>query len=167
MRQHLQHDITRRGLVMSRHGPLAMLAGLSPNIRIDATDVVIAVPARSGTDTEQIELALGEQDEILLVPSHFTWPEVNMLIHKDCIAGREHTTVLIQYALAAMRHAGEAPVPPATLLTMLRAIADPTRMQILQLIVGQARSTREIAGLIGITEAAISKHLKLLQDAGW
>jgi len=24
-----------------------------------------------------------------------------------------------------------------------------------------------IAGLIGLTEAAISKHLKILQDAGW
>ncbi|MFF5212187.1 ArsR/SmtB family transcription factor [Streptosporangium sp. NPDC000396] len=49
----------------------------------------------------------------------------------------------------------------------LRAAAHPTRLQILQLLAGHPRSTRELAGLIGLTEAAISKHLKPLAEAGW
>jgi DNA-binding transcriptional ArsR family regulator len=52
-------------------------------------------------------------------------------------------------------------------LRLLRAAGDPTRLQILQLLAPRPRSTREVAGLIGLTEAAISKHLKLLLDAGW
>jgi DNA-binding transcriptional ArsR family regulator len=35
------------------------------------------------------------------------------------------------------------------------------------LLAQRPRSTRELAGLIGLTEAAISKQLKPLQDAGW
>jgi DNA-binding transcriptional ArsR family regulator len=42
-----------------------------------------------------------------------------------------------------------------------------SRLQILQLPAGRPRSTREIAGLVGLTEAAISRHLKLLAEAGW
>ncbi|HCT79338.1 MAG TPA: hypothetical protein DGT23_22810 [Micromonosporaceae bacterium] len=66
------------------------------------------------------------------------------------------------------RHAtgrGRAPVPPNDLLKLLRSLADPTRLQILQLLARRSWSTREMAGLIGLTEAAISKHLKQLRDA--
>ena len=50
---------------------------------------------------------------------------------------------------------------------MLRALSDQTRLQILKLIVTKARSTRELSEIIGISDAAISKHLKLLQRNGW
>ena len=66
-----------------------------------------------------------------------------------------------------MQHQGHAPKPPEDLLKLLRAVADPTRMQILRLLARRPCSTREIARLIGLIEAAISKHLKLLHDAGW
>jgi DNA-binding transcriptional ArsR family regulator len=57
-------------------------------------------------------------------------------------------------------------VPPERLLKLMRAAGDLTRLQILQMISQQERSTRELAGIIGISEAAISKHLRVLQDVG-
>ena len=101
------------------------------------------------------------------MPSHFVWPELTAVVQRDVRGGREQVTVLVVYALAEMQREGRAPVPPEDLLRLLRSAGDPTRLQVLQLLAARPRSTREIAGLIGLTEAAISKHLKLLQDAGW
>jgi DNA-binding transcriptional ArsR family regulator len=165
---HLRDDIARRGRAMSRRGLLRMLEELSPHVRVDqrTDDVVIRPPGRRKA-AEQIDLTLTDHDQILLLPSHFVWPELTAVAQKDLQDGREQQTVLIVYALAEMQREGRAPVPPQELLKLLRSAGDPTRLQVLQLLAQQPRSTRELAGLIGLTEAAISKHLKLLQEAGW
>lgn len=49
---------------------------------------------------------------------------------------------------------------------MLRALADETRLRALKLIAAQPRSTQELAPLVGISEAGLSKHLRLLARAG-
>jgi DNA-binding transcriptional ArsR family regulator len=168
MAARLRADIARRGRAISRRGLLRMLEELSPHVRVDhSTDeVVIPRPGRrAGAD--QLDLTLTDHDQLLLVPSHFVWPELTAVAQTDPQDGREQQTVLIVYALAEMQREGRAPVPPQALLKLLRSAGDPTRLQVLQLLTQQPRSTREIAGLIGLTEAAISKQLKLLQDAGW
>jgi DNA-binding transcriptional ArsR family regulator len=164
----LRDDIARRGRAMSRRGLLRMLEELSPHVRVDhnSDDVVIRRPGRR-KDADQLDLTLTDHDQLLLVPSHFVWPELTAVAQRDPRDGREQQTVLIVYAMAEMQREGRAPVPPQGLLKLLRSAGDPTRLQVLQLLAQQPRSTREIAGLIGLTEAAISKHLKLLQDAGW
>jgi DNA-binding transcriptional ArsR family regulator len=164
----LRADIARRGRAMSRRGLLQMLEELSPHVRVDhnSDEVVIRRPGLR-KDADQLDLTLTGHDQLLLVPSHFVWPELTAVAQRDPQDGREQQTVLIVYALAEMQREGRAPVPPQGLLKLLRSAGDPTRLQVLQLLVQQPRSTREIAGLIGLTEAAISKHLKLLQDAGW
>ena len=83
------------------------------------------------------------------------------------LSDEEQLAVLIVYSLAEMQEEGQAPLPPEQLLKLLRSAGDPTRLQVLQLLAQRPRSTRELAGLIGLSEAAISKHLKLLQEAGW
>jgi DNA-binding transcriptional ArsR family regulator len=164
----LRDDIARRGRAMSRRGLSRMLEELSPHVRVDqSTDEVVIRPPGRRKAAEQIELTLTDHDQLLLVPSHFVWPELTTVAQKDLEDGREQLTVLIVYALAAMQREGRAPVPPQALFKLLRSAGDPTRLQVLQLLAQQPRSTREIAGLIGLTEAAISKHLKLMQDAGW
>jgi DNA-binding transcriptional ArsR family regulator len=164
----LRADLARRGRAVSRRGLLQMLDELSPHARVDhsTAEVVIRRPGLRA-DADQLDLALTDHDQLLLVPSHFVWPELTAVAQKDPDDGREQQTVLIVYALAEMQREGRAPVPPQELLKLLRSAGDPTRLQVLQLLTQQPRSTREIAGLIGLTEAAISKHLKLLQDAGW
>ena len=49
---------------------------------------------------------------------------------------------------------------------VFRAIADPTRREILNLLRGGHRTVGEIAGNFRTSRPAISKHLRLLRSAG-
>jgi DNA-binding transcriptional ArsR family regulator len=49
---------------------------------------------------------------------------------------------------------------------VFRAIADPTRREILGLLTGGRHTVNEIAGNFRISRPAISKHLRLLRRAG-
>jgi DNA-binding transcriptional ArsR family regulator len=49
---------------------------------------------------------------------------------------------------------------------VFRAIADPTRREILSLLRGGRRTVGEIAGNFRTSRPAISKHLRLLRSAG-
>ncbi len=49
---------------------------------------------------------------------------------------------------------------------VFRAIADPTRRQILGLLRGRAHTVNEIAGNFRSSRPAISKHLRLLRSVG-
>lgn len=51
------------------------------------------------------------------------------------------------------------------LIVLLKALADKTRLKIVKLLYEKARCTQELALMIDITEAGISKHLKLLLKA--
>ena len=48
----------------------------------------------------------------------------------------------------------------------LRALADPTRVDILRSVLGHELSAGEIASHFKVTRPAISQHLKVLLDAG-
>jgi DNA-binding transcriptional ArsR family regulator len=48
----------------------------------------------------------------------------------------------------------------------LRALANPTRRAMLELIWGAERSSSEIADAVDATRPAASQHLKVLRDAG-
>ncbi len=49
---------------------------------------------------------------------------------------------------------------------MLRALAEPRRRRILQLVAGGERSAGEIAATFEVTRPAISQHLTVLKEAG-
>ena len=57
------------------------------------------------------------------------------------------------------------PKPPE-LVGAFRALDDPTRLRILQLIARRPRSTQELAALVGLSAAGTSKHLRALSAAG-
>lgn len=50
--------------------------------------------------------------------------------------------------------------------TVFRALADPTRREILGLLAGGRRSVGALAANFQVSRPAISKHLRLLRDAG-
>jgi DNA-binding transcriptional ArsR family regulator len=61
---------------------------------------------------------------------------------------------------------GRSKLPSEDVLHVLRALADETRLRALKLIAAGPRSTQELAPLVGITEAGLSKHLWQLARAG-
>jgi DNA-binding transcriptional ArsR family regulator len=52
------------------------------------------------------------------------------------------------------------------LLSILKAIADETRLDLLHLLVTQDLCGKALAGRLGISEAAVSQHIKVLRQAG-
>lgn len=48
----------------------------------------------------------------------------------------------------------------------LRALAEPNRREILRLVSGEPRSVGDIAANLDITGQAVSRHLKVLREAG-
>ena len=55
---------------------------------------------------------------------------------------------------------------PRPAASPFEALADPHRRAILELLHGGARSVREIADDMPITRPAVSRHLRLLKEAG-
>lgn len=49
---------------------------------------------------------------------------------------------------------------------MFRALADPTRREILRLLRGRRRTVGDVAGHFRISRPAVSKHLRALRAAG-
>jgi ArsR family transcriptional regulator len=52
------------------------------------------------------------------------------------------------------------------LITILKALSDETRFSILGLLMAEALCGRALAQRLGISEAAVSQHLKVLKEAG-
>jgi DNA-binding transcriptional ArsR family regulator len=52
------------------------------------------------------------------------------------------------------------------MLTMIQAIGDPTRMEILRLVRGRELAAGDIARRFAITRPAVSQHLRILREAG-
>ena len=60
-----------------------------------------------------------------------------------------------------------APVTDGVLLDGLRALADPNRLQMLELLGADELYAQEIVGRLGIAQSAVSRHLALLERAGF
>jgi DNA-binding transcriptional ArsR family regulator len=52
------------------------------------------------------------------------------------------------------------------MIAALKAIAEPRRQEILRLVWSQERAAGEIASHFDVTRPAISKHLRILKEAG-
>ncbi|RJO73703.1 ArsR family transcriptional regulator [Nocardia panacis] len=166
LQRQLTDDIAERGLQLSRLGPTAMLAHLSPYVHAASRSVTVH-PPQPAQRLPPLTVELTPEDRILLIPSHFAWPELSIAVHHDISEAGTRQSVYVTIGLTAMHQQGTPPTPPAQVLELLRAAGDRTRLQILTLLSTRPRSTRELAGLIGLTEAAVSKHLGQLQAAGW
>lgn len=146
-------DIEQRGRTLFRRGVTAALEELSPDMHADLAtgSLIIRRP-------QEAEVVMGEGHRLYLVPSYFAWPHLYVVPSLP--------NAIVTYPVVEQVEEGRPPVPPDRLLKILRAAGDMTRLQILQLLAQRPRSTTELAGLIAISEASVSKHLKQLQEVG-
>ena len=146
--------VAEAGRQIADEGVYALLLGLAPQLRVDAEREEFGVDVRHEHAVE-----VGEGDTLVLAPSYFVWPHVRV----NC--DRPWPLTLV-YPAAFVLGAARRELPSRDLLRSLRAVADGTRLRALKLIAERPRSTQELARLIGISEAGLSKHLRLMAEAG-
>ena len=95
----------------------------------------------------------------MLAPSVYVWPHVRVNCDPPWPLG-------LVFPASSIVRESRPRIPPAQLTGVLRALADDTRLRALRLIAERPRSTQELAPLVGVTEAALSKHLRTLAEAG-
>jgi DNA-binding transcriptional ArsR family regulator len=96
---------------------------------------------------------------VTFVPSVYVWPHVRV----NCDAP---WPLAVIYPPADVRADARADPVPETLPRALRALAEPTRLQLLRVIAARPRSTEELAHLVGLSSAGTSKNLARLAGAG-
>jgi DNA-binding transcriptional ArsR family regulator len=146
--------VSAAGRQLAEHGLYSFLLGLAPQLRVEpaAEEFGLDVPHHHRVDVHA-------DRTLVLVPSVYVWPHVRV----NC---DDPWPLTLVYPAPAVAGAARAELPPAELLRVLRALAEPTRLRVLRLIGERPRSTQELAPLIGISEAGLSKHLRLLAEAG-
>lgn len=151
---HLADTVGEAGRRIAADGVYAYLTGLSPQLLIEPRKQEIR---RELPHEHTVEVS--PEAELVLVPSAFVWPHVRL----NCDAPWPPTIVYpAPFSLAE----GRSKLPNEEVVHVLRALADETRLRALKLIASDARSTQELAPLVGISEAGLSKHLRLLARAG-
>jgi DNA-binding transcriptional ArsR family regulator len=132
-------------------------------------DFLERMPRRLRVDREREEIGVdlphrhrvepSPSNRLLFVPSAFAWPHV--FVNCD-----EPWPLSVIYPAPFVADEARAALPPAELVGVLRAVGDHTRLRALRLISERPRSTQELAPLVGISEAGLSKHLRQLARAG-
>ena len=95
----------------------------------------------------------------MLVPSVYVWPHVWLNCDPPWPLG-------VVYPAPFIAADARPRIPSQELVGVLRAVGDATRLRALKLIAERPRSTQELAPLVGISEAGLSKHLRVLANAG-
>jgi DNA-binding transcriptional ArsR family regulator len=150
----LAKAVTDAGRTIASEGLYALLRGLSPRLRVD--------PRREefGLDIpHDHRVEITESDRLVLVPSAFVWPHVRV----NC---DEPWPLSVIYPASFVVADARPRIPSADLVRLLRALGDDTRLRALRLIAERPRSTQELAPLVGISEAGLSKHLRQLAQVG-
>jgi DNA-binding transcriptional ArsR family regulator len=150
----LAEAVSEAGREIAGDGVYSFLQGLPRQLRID--------PAREefGKDVpHEHRVEVTEENQLVLVPSAFAWPHVWL----NCDAP---WPLAIVYPAPFVAEDARPRIPSADLVRVLRAAGDDVRLRGLKLIAERPRSTQELAPLVGISEAGLSKHLRMLAEAG-
>jgi DNA-binding transcriptional ArsR family regulator len=149
----LAAGVTAAGREIARGGVYPFLLRLAPQLRVDLAD------SSFGLDVpHDHRVPLDPSNPLLLVPSVYVWPHVRV----NCDAPWPLTLVYRAPHLSQSLR----PAQPPELVSVFRALGDPTRVRILQLVAGKPRSTQELATLVGLSTPGTSKHLRTLAGAG-
>lgn len=153
-------DETLRKRLLQRFGIAAMLRTLTRELTVDG-DRRRASVSYGGAESASLRMELPPGATIALTPSYFIWPHATFVVLKH-----KALDVRIAYPLASPATVYLKPRRWDDAAKRFAALSDPTRLQMLELLTQRDLSTREFAGLLGLSEGAVSRHLSLLRSAG-
>jgi DNA-binding transcriptional ArsR family regulator len=110
---------------------------------------------------DEVQLALPRVERVTFCPSYHLGNFVQFILYPPELIlffNCQRTSA------ATQPEAGSAISPD--LLPGLRALADGTRLRIIELLRGGERYAQEIVGQLGISQSAVSRHLAMLEAAG-
>lgn len=132
----------------------ASVSGLQRQLSGDPRTRSIAIDVRAdGT------LAAGDGTKFVIAPSTFLWPGVMVKFEPPGSPG-------FIYPVPVSKRMAADLAADVELIGLVKALADDTRLRALKLLSLEPRTTQELAPLLGITESGLSKHLRVLADAG-
>ncbi len=150
----LSESIGAAGRTLAAAGIWPVLGRLPAHCRADPErgELLIDLP-------HEHDVAVSAANPLLLVPSVFVWPHLRVSCDPPW-------PLALVYAAPSLARDAEPRIPPAELLRILRAVADDTRLRVLKLIAERPRTTQELAPLVGLSNAGLSKCLRRLAEAG-
>jgi len=158
--RHFIQDIADKGRILLKYDTMNVLDKLSPKMNIIRGFPIITYVVSGVKD----RFVLDQDDTLTLNPSFFTYP---MLVFSVRGEKEKAMRLSITYPLATVYDISTSPVLADELVDIVSAISDPTRLKILRLVAQQDRSTTELAQILNLSDAAISKHLRVLKNGGW
>jgi DNA-binding transcriptional ArsR family regulator len=153
----LADTVTHAGRDIAEQGLYTWLQRLGHRVRVDAA----AGSLRVGREVRE-DIVVTEDDRLVLALSGFLWPHVGLVHDPPRAVGLGHSAPFAMHTSSSRAARGDS----TSLLELLRVLSDPMRLRALQLIAESPRSTQELAPLLGISQAALSKQLRRLTEAG-
>ncbi len=149
----LVESVVQHGAAFGRESFFTALQPLLVGSKLLRRENAILVPR--GPD---VVLDLDEHDHWLLIPSTFTWAYTRVVCDPPWVPALVYPVATREWA--------DTGLPPEVLAKVLAALANETRLQILHACADIPRSTQELARLMNLTEGVVSRHLRLLEEAG-
>ena len=160
---HLAGSVTDAGRLMLAGGLAAFVDTLGPRVRArgdrSGFDLEVSCAPQWGSAQDAPDVDVMVTETFTFVPTVFSWPHIWYAVDRAWPLG-------MTYHVPPIADAARPRVPPADLVGILRACGDDVRLRAMRWIAERPRSTQELAPLVGITEPALSKHLRQLADAG-
>jgi DNA-binding transcriptional ArsR family regulator len=149
----LADTVTQAGGVIAEHGFYTWLQGLRPKVRVDEAGGSFRIGREARED-----IVVTRRARLVLAPSAFLWPHIGVVYDPPQALGLGYSAPFATHSMSR--------IDTKSLISVLRALGDPTRLHALRLIAERPRSTQELAPLLGLSEAALSKQLRRLTQAG-
>lgn len=150
----LADAVSEAGRRIASDGLYPFLRSVSLQLRVEPEQEQFGIDVPHAHTVE-----VTDSRRLLLVPSAYVWPHV----HVNC---DEPWPLSVVYSAPFVAAESRPRLPSGELVGVLRALGDQTRLRALKLIAERPRSTQELAPLVGISQAGLSKHLRILAGAG-
>ncbi len=161
--------VTAAGQELAAAGPHAFLSHVNYRLRPDRSEACLWIEMKSlrpdpdqecvwTSEDPDVDVSRADGGQLVLIPSAYIWPHLGVELGESLPS--------IVYPAPFMTEAARPAIPPRELLRVLRALADDTRLRALRFIAEQPRSTQELALLVQVSESALSKHMRIMSEAG-